>query len=881
MTDLEYFENLCEMDDGEPDVAYKIGLCYFEGKGVEKNEEEAMLYINYSAGLRYEKALKFIDSVTGHKVIQKDLSSLKQEEINKLAFEKNNYEALMMCLDEALNKGYEALAEKVLVAVRNNNSYFLGGKFEYLLGMCYEMGFGTEKDLKKAIRCYLNSSDCDDYPAVNEKLYNIYYKGTGVQPDIKRALKFKEKYAKKGSSEDKYLVSLNYLKGQNGFIKDEHMSMHWAGLAIRQLIIETEVEMDGDFDVYNVNTIIPILVKTYRVNRKLSFQLIKRFCRKQDIASSLELSVIYAENGFKEIQYNLGMMYLISDSNSDKETGFYWLKKSAEKGYGKALEKLALCYFYGEGTDVNYQEFNRITSESDLCSDEISLCRAISYMYGYFNGNEKRDLNTAIKMLKELSCKGYEEADRYLNLDFMKDFSDLVESANNGNAESQLQLAKMYLEGKDVSEDTVKGSSYMIKAALNGSKEALLIVFQNYNLFESNTYCNESTAFKIYKRSAEYGFRGSEYMLGRCYEKGFGTEVFMEIAVEWYTRGANQECPDCCYSLGECYRKGIGVCPNMEKALNYYNMAAKLNHIDATMILEDPDIKNVDILFKRIAEGHVDALTKLGQKYLYGHIVEKDPPKAMRYFVKAAEKGDAEAAFLIATCYESANGVSGDKLRAFEWFEKAAELGNVIASRKISEPEYIKIKITKNMVDKGKPEGVFKVAYDYFCGENGEVDYKRAFELFLLAADKKYPLAMYYCGKCYECGLGTEADITKAVEYYAEAANRNIKEAKKKMKDRVYSELYELISKSRKNDKVALRKLADKYYYGDIVERNVPVALELMSRAAEKNDQQASMFLADYYIDSGDNDKGKFYLLKAAKLGDKRAKNTLKRMEDN
>lgn len=103
MTDLQYFEKLCEMDDGAPDVSYKIGLCYYEGKGVAKNYEEAMIYMNYSAGLGYEKASEFINSVSGKSSKFNDLSMLKQFDIYKSGFEKNNPEALMYLLEDALD----------------------------------------------------------------------------------------------------------------------------------------------------------------------------------------------------------------------------------------------------------------------------------------------------------------------------------------------------------------------------------------------------------------------------------------------------------------------------------------------------------------------------------------------------------------------------------------------------------------------------------------------------------------------------------------------------------------------------------------------------------------------------------------------------------
>lgn len=880
MTDLQYFENLCEMDDGAPDVSYKIGLCYYEGKGVAKNYEESMIYMNYSAGLGYEKASDFINSVSGKSSNIKDLSMLKQVEIYKLAFENNNTEALMYLLEEALDNKYKEVAKKVLTAVKNNGRCFLGGKFEYLIGLCYERGIGTEKDTEKALECYLNSSDCDDYPLANEKLYNIYYKGE-IQHNVRKAVKFKEKYAKAGSADDKYEISQYYLKGQHGFTKDERMSIHWANLALLDLISESKVTPESDFDISNTATLIPILIKTYQINPNLSFNLIKRLCRKQDVLASLELCTIYAENGYKEFQYILGIAYLNEENDyHNDETGFYWIKRAADGGNKKALEQLAICYFYGKGTDVNYQEFFNIVSNEGFDSDEIRMCLALNYYYGYYTENKKRNLPSAIRILKDLSKGGYKKADEYLNNETLKEFSVLEEAANNGDEASQIELGNKYLEGIDVPKDIYTGLSFLTKAALNGSKKALVIVLDNFELLENDKYCNPFTAYEVYEMAAESGFANAEYMLARCNERGYGTMPSMEHAIEYYIKGAEKKCPNCCYKLGELYEKGRWVPKNMKAAISYYKTAAQHNSLPAIKKLQDSVINELADQFEKSESGDMEACAQLGQKYLFGYIVENDPPKAVEYLTLAAKNGNAEAAFYLASCYEKGEkGVVKNKMKAYEWLKKASNLGDNNATKKLNESKYIQLETLKNIVAKGNPEAIFKFGYDYFQGKNIEIDYEQAFELFSLAAEKKYPLAMYYCGECYRYGLGTEINLIKALEFYDNAARKNIKQAKKIMKDKSYSEIYSDYLKAKKNDKTALRKLGFKYYHGFVLEKNIPLALQLITQAAERKDLEAINFLAAHYFNSGDTEKGKMYLSKAASLGDSEAKKRMEKLD--
>ena len=46
---------------------------------------------------------------------------------------------------------------------------------------------------------------------------------------------------------------------------------------------------------------------------------------------------------------------------------------------------------------------------------------------------------------------------------------------------------------------------------------------------------------------------------------------------------------------------------------------------------------------------------------------------------QAAEQGDAEAQFILGSCYEAGDGVKQDKAEAVKWFRKAAEQGHAKA----------------------------------------------------------------------------------------------------------------------------------------------------------------------------------------------------------
>ena len=78
----------------------------------------------------------------------------------------------------------------------------------------------------------------------------------------------------------------------------------------------------------------------------------------------------------------------------------------------------------------------------------------------------------------------------------------------------------------------------------------------------------------------------------------------------------------------------------------------------------------------RAAEsGHPKAMLLLG--YIYDKAEENT--LAMTYYLKAYERGDAEAAVAIGTMYASGDGVERNRETARSWYEKAAASGDGMA----------------------------------------------------------------------------------------------------------------------------------------------------------------------------------------------------------
>ena len=86
------------------------------------------------------------------------------------------------------------------------------------MAICYENGYGVEKDDKKAVEFYTKAVERHDYDAKTE-LAKHYLNGTGVEKDAKKATKLLSEAAEVIGSEANYILATCYENG-TGVKKD-------------------------------------------------------------------------------------------------------------------------------------------------------------------------------------------------------------------------------------------------------------------------------------------------------------------------------------------------------------------------------------------------------------------------------------------------------------------------------------------------------------------------------------------------------------------------------------------------------------------------------------------------------------------------------------
>ena len=170
-------------------------------------------------------------------------------------------------------------------------------------------------------------------------------------------------------------------------------------------------------------------------------------------------------------------------------------------------------------------------------------------------------------------------------------------------------------------------------------------------------------------------------------------------------------------------------------------------------------------------------------RYYYGKDKPVDYTKALELYRQAAERGDAEAQFIVGGMLYLGKGTDPDTKIGFKWLLSAAEQGKVSPEslaiiggmflRGSNVPQnYLEAKkwLTE-AAEQGNLAAQNDLAYLFYNGLGGERDYKKALELYGKAAMQGDIMAQANIGLMYANGTGTDINKARGYAWYSLAAS--------------------------------------------------------------------------------------------------------------
>ena len=257
---------------------------------------------------------------------------------------------------------------------------------------------------------------------------------------------------------------------------------------------------------------------------------------------------------------------------------------------------------------------------------------------------------------------------------------EIIEKANNGDAEAQYQLGRQYLVGRLIDKNPVKAIKWIRLAAEQGNEDAIIDLGWYY-IWGKICDKNIPEGLRLLKSVADRGNREAMNRLADFYRAGsvYGIDVDYAEAFKWYTAADNKS------RIGECYLYGRGVEQDYKMAVKYFVEADDKDMLGECYLHGWGVEKNVDKtieLWESISEHTSHIINdKLLHLYLDGDFIEPNYEKAFWLLNNEAfrEDGDPdggsyEARYELARCYYEGKGVKKDTKLALKLFRSTIEL---------------------------------------------------------------------------------------------------------------------------------------------------------------------------------------------------------------
>lgn len=274
-------------------------------------------------------------------------------------------------------------------------------------------------------------------------------------------------------------------------------------------------------------------------------------------------------------------------------------ERAAKKGQVKAQLYLGAMYYAGVGTPQDYGQAIKWFTQAAKGNDRVAQF-ALGYIYEK-GESAPQNYKKAIKWFKRAGQQGIGEAQ--INLGYFHDnaigtpkdqaeaFKWFKMAAENETTSdevaipAQFSIAKMYASGTGTSQDFTQATKWYGKLAKRGYIEAQFQLAEALH-HRDNTAQDSEGALKYYLTAAKNKHAGAQYMLGAIFDMAliglthpsahYSENAFEDrdkIAIEWYTKAAEQCHPKAGYQLGLHYSRGDGVPRDKVEAYKWFGIS--------------------------------------------------------------------------------------------------------------------------------------------------------------------------------------------------------------------------------------------------------------------------------------------------------------------
>jgi TPR repeat protein len=273
-------------------------------------------------------------------------------------------------------------------------------------------------------------------------------------------------------------------------------------------------------------------------------------------------------------------------------------------------------------------------------------------------------------------CRGVVRGNLAMGGCIIKDpLRGLKTKARSGDLSAQVELAKALSKTTDPVHDLRRSFHLFCKAAAAGHEESKALVMASL----AGGWSPETNAPVIWKwlrEEAEDGNAEACYLVGILYnvDEEFGIDP--KASVPWFKKASDSGHPEAIITMARIHYDGILVPTNKVETVRLLSLVDPRQFPSApeslgimTLIGEgttQDTPRGISLLETAASYGQATSAALLGRIYLAGKVVPQDEKKALQWFLKAGELGDArsmaKAGLMIKQVKNDASQVRGHKL---------------------------------------------------------------------------------------------------------------------------------------------------------------------------------------------------------------------------
>ncbi|WP_082633334.1 SEL1-like repeat protein [Lacimicrobium alkaliphilum] len=495
----------------------------------------------------------------------------------------------------------------------------------------------------------------------------------------------------------------------------------------------------------------------------------------KDVEKAISLYLEAIKQGDSSGHVNLGRLYESGiDVEQDFSKAFSHYSKGVELKNDQAMHNLASMYLAGNYVEKNRHKANELFKRAALKGNQFSLFN-LGNAYRYGRG-EDIDINKAL-----FNYKG---------------------SAEFGQARAFCELGEMYRDYPNI-----KNMELSERYFLEGAKAGVQKCQRELGYLYKNHFEKHEESVKWLKVAAAQGDVDANYSLGLAYDFGYGVEVDVYRAIDYYEQATKLGSDISPANLGYIYETGKhGTTINNRKALHYYEISAKRNN--------------------------PQGMNNLATFYRYGIEVQQDLRKAFVLYTNSAKANNEFALNNLANMYLNAEGVQQDYGKAFELFERSSSLNFPDAIHSIGAMYFHGLGVEKNYSkaveyltrssDLGNSSSSNELALIFSDEEFSGKDFQRAIQYFTLSYEQGSQEAPFNLALLYQRGVTLREDIPLAIQWFKKAFAAG--------------------------NKKAADVLSEMYWYGNGVEKNEELAIYWIQRLAESQGYNSESFIGEHFF---------------------------------